>query len=494
MAMRLPENQWARRGLAVFAGLLVCASVPPWGWWPCAFVGIALWALLIDRPTWRGRFWVGALVGLGWFVPSTVWMVKFTPAAWPVGVSVWFPFVIGTASALCPPGRWRFAVLAATATASEWFRWHAPFGGVPLSMLAMGQARGPLLYVARIGGSLGVSLAVAAVGVALGAAVDGSRRNALLALVAVAAVALGGIWAPDGRATSTMAVAAIQGGGAQQTRSEGTNYTQVLMRHLTEAETITSPVDLYVFPENIVNVNGFWEGSPEERLVTDFARRHAATVVIGIVEDRNDIGHFYNAAVAIGPDGRQVARYDKVRRVPYGEYVPLRNLLDPIAHDQLPPRDQVPGTGPPVLDTPAGRLGVAVSWEVFFGRRVREAVHHDAEIILNPTNGSSYWLTEVQSQQIASSTLRAVESGRWLVQAAPTGFSAIIDPDGDVIGRTGIGEAATLTATVERRDGRTIAALTGDLLPLAIAAALAAGGLIASRRAQEPSTSVDGMS
>lgn len=502
MAMRLPENNWARRGLALLAGLLICGSVPPWGWWPCAFVGIALWALLIDRPRWTARFGVGALVGLGWFLPSTIWMVRFTPAAWPLGVSVWFPLVMGTASALCPPGRWRFAVLAATVTASEWFRWHAPFGGVPLSMLAMGQARGPLLPVARIGGSLGVSLAVAAVGVTLGAAIDGSRRNAVLAVIAVAAVAVAGIWAPDGRVTSTMTVAVIQGGGAQQTRSESTDYTEVLQRHLTEAETITSPVELYVFPENIVNVTGFWEGSFEERLVSDFARRHAATVVIGIVEDHNDPEHFYNAAVAVGPDGHQVARYDKVRRVPYGEYVPMRNLLDPIAHDQLPPRDQVPGTGPPVLVTPAGRLGVAVSWEVFFGRRVRDAVHHDAEIILNPTNGSSYWLTQVQTQQIASSTLRAVESGRWVLQSAPTGFSAIIDPHGDVLGRTGIGEPATLTATVERRDGRTIAALTGDLLALLIALVLAIGGHLLTRRSdpgsgrssRESSTSVVDMS
>jgi hypothetical protein len=57
--------------------------------------------------------------------------------------------------------------------------------------------------------------------------------------------------------------------------------------------------------------------------------------------------------------------------------------------------------------------------------------------VLNPTNGSSYWLTQVQSQQIASSALRAVESGRWVIQAAPTGFSAIIDPDGVVQQRSG---------------------------------------------------------
>ena len=113
-----------------------------------------------------------------------------------------------------------------------------------------------------------------------------------------------------------------------------------------------------------------------------------------------------------------------------------------------------------------------ISWEVFFGRRVREAIHHDAQIVLNPTNGSSYWLTQVQTQQIASSTLRAVESGRWLVQAAPTGFSAIVDPSGDVVARSDIGTQDVLQHTVQLREGDTIAAVTGDMFALLIAGLL----------------------
>jgi apolipoprotein N-acyltransferase len=208
-------------------------------------------------------------------------------------------------------------------------------------------------------------------------------------------------------------------------------------------------------------------------------------VVAGIVEDGPDDKHFYNAAVAIDPNGRQVGRYEKVRRVPYGEYVPLRFMLQPLAGGILPPKDAIVGTTPNVLHTAAGRLGVVVSWEVFFGRRVRESIHHDAQIVLNPTNGSSYWLNEVQTQQIASSQLRAVESGRWLVQAAPTGFSAIVTPEGDVVTRTSMGEAHVVEATVQLRNGDTIAAVTGDLFALLLAAALLAlawGQLLRSRR------------
>ena len=469
-----------RWGLALVAGLLVCFAMPPWGWWPLAPIGIGLWAWLLDRPQWRSRFAIGAFAGLGWFLPSTMWMWKFTPVGWPLGVAVWFPFILGTASAICPPGPRRYPALAATLIVSEWVRWHAPFGGVPLSMLAMTQARGPLLPVARIGGSMLVSAAVAVIGVGLAALCVESVRWGTVAIAAVIATAALGVVAPAGSPTRTIEAATVQGGGPQQTRSLGTDYSVVFGRHMAASQKITGRVDLVVWPENVVNVTTY-EGSPQQAQLMALAQGLQATVVAGIVEVGNDPKHFLNAVVAIGPDGQQEARYDKVRRVPFGEYVPLRNLLDPIAHAELPPRDAVPGTHPAILRTSLGRLGVAISWEVFFGRRLRESMHENADILMNPTNGSSYWLTEVQTQQIASSTLRAVESGRWMLQAAPTGFSAIIDPAGNVVARSSIGEARVLQHRVELRHGRTIASDVGDLPALLLALVLFASAWAANR-------------
>lgn len=497
----LPTGRWARRGLAVLAGLLSCAAMPPWGWWPLAFLGVGLWALLLGDRTWKQRFWVGVLVGQGWYLPSTLWMVKFSPVGWPVGVAIWFPLVFGVLSACCPP---RHAALAlpGALVLGEWFRWHAPFGGVPLSMLAYTQARGPLLPVARVGGTLAVSGAVAVVGGALAAIAsrpteDAPARRRLggaVTLVAVVLVVVGGVVAPDGHRVRTIIAATVQGGGEQQTRSTGNESGLVLDRHMNTAATVKTPVDLVVLPENIVNINGLYRGSYEEQRLTNVATSLHATVVAGVVEDQGSREHFWNFAVAIDPDGRLEDRYDKVRRVPYGEYVPMRFLLDPIAKDILPPRDDVEGDGPAVLDTRLGKLGVVISWETFFPRRVREALHHDAQIVLNPTNGSSYWLTQVQTQQIASSTLRAVESGRWVLQAAPTGFSAIIDPRGTVEQRSAMREARVLRQTVELRDGRTLAMIWGEAPALGLAtAALAIAWLLQRRsnREQNVTKSID---
>ena len=114
------------------------------------------------------------------------------------------------------------------------------------------------------------------------------------------------------------------------------------------------------------------------------------------------------------------------------------------------------------------------------------------EVVLNPTNGSSYWLTQVQTQQVATSALRAAESRRWLLQAAPTGFSAVIDDHGRVLQRTDISEREVLYAEVPRLRALTPAQRLGDLPALlAAAAALLLVGRPRWRRIQDLERSVD---
>ena len=106
--------------------------------------------------------------------------------------------------------------------------------------------------------------------------------------------------------------------------------------------------------------------------------------------------------------------------MPFGEYVPFRSLLEPVRRRRAcPTATPSPATGRPSSRPTVGPLGVVISWEVFFADRARDAVRHGGELLLNPTNGSSYWLTIVQTQQIASSRLRAMETGRWVAAGRP---------------------------------------------------------------------------
>jgi len=465
----------------VAAGACIALAVPPVGLWPLAIVGVAGWdRLLAGRPAGSRalRSWLIAVV---WLAPMTVWMWDLTVPGWLVAVAVfgaWF----AAAGAAVPPGAGRWLALPGALMLAEAARWSFPFDGVPLATLAMTQADGPLAVAARIGGALGVVGLVGISGVALSAAAVRAWRPAAVAVASVAGVIVVASVAPSGTAIGTLEVAAVQGGGPQRTRATAADASEVLARHLEATEALTDTVDVVVWPENVVSVSGTLDGSVPDGVLRTLASDLGVPVVAGITERAGDT-EFLNASVVYLPDGTVGDRYDKVLRVPFGEYVPLRPLMERLAPDAgLPRRDARAGTTPAVVALPEATLGVAISWEVFFSSRARDGATNGGEVLINPTNGSSYWLTQVQSQQVASSQLRALETGRWVVQAAPTGFSAIVDPGGTVVARTDVGEQAVIVASVERRTGATWATRLGAAPILAAAAAAVAGGWALDRR------------
>ena len=482
---------WAR---GVLAGGLLAASIPPWGFWPLGYVGMALWVeLLADAGRWR-RAGLSALVSVSWLGPATVWMVDLTLIGWPLAVAG-FAAMHAVAGALVPSDHRRLAAFCAAFTLAELLRWTWPFGGVPLATMAMAQVSSPLALAARIGGPLLLTALTAVGGVTLAAILAARLRPAVVGAAVLAAAGLAAMVAPgsmpigiDGTPDpgELITVAAVQGGGPQNTRADVCEQRAVFERHLnTTRDQVTTPVDLVVWPEDVVHPSPDTAVTParcdqplladsEARAaLSDLARDLDTVLVVGFFERTADREANRNYAAAYNSDGVPVDTYDKVRLVPFGEYVPLRSTAERFS-DELPARDvrAGPPDEPAVLDTALGPLGVSISWEVFFDHRARSAAGDgDGRVLLNPTNGSSYWLTVVQTQQIASSRLRAIETDRWVVQAAPTGFSAVITPDGEVIERTGISESRVIQTTVELRHGDTLAVRLGAW-PVAIAAAV----------------------
>ena len=127
--------------------------------------------------------------------------------------------------------------------------------------------------------------------------------------------------------------------------------------------------------------------------------------------------------------------------MPFGEYIPARSFFARLADVSAVPRDAIAGRGPGVVDTPAGRLGVLISYEVFFQDRGRAAVRAGGRLLLVPTNASSFDDAQVPAHELAVARLRALETGRWVVQAAPTGYSAVVDHRGRVLARSRPGRA-----------------------------------------------------
>jgi len=479
----LTRRSPAAGAAALGAGALVAFSLPPWGWWPLAFIGIAILDRLVAARPRRSRFIRTWLFGLAWLGPGMGWMWFLSPPGYIVAVGVYAAY-LGLAAAMAPAGRWRRLALPAALTVAEAVRFFWPFGGVPLASLGISQAASPLSETARLGGVILITWLTFLAGSALAAAWERSwREAAVLAAVPVVLVVLGAV-APSGQDTGdSLTVAFVQGGGPQGTRAADTDPREVFERHLAATRQITEPVDLVVWPENVIDVSqGPFATSPELAEVAAEAARLDAPLSVGITEDAGD--HFANAQVIVSPQGEITSRYDKVRRVPFGEYMPLRSVLRALgAPTDLVPRDALPGTAPAVLDLPSGeRLAVIISWEVFFGGRARDGVSHGGAVLLNPTNGSSYTGTVLQTQQIASSRLRALEQGRWEVQVAPTGFSAFVTDEADVLDRTGISEQAVRVREVPLREGRTVYSRLGEIPFVLAALAVVVLGLLLARR------------
>ncbi len=464
--------------VALVGGLLVALSMPPWGFWPLAVVGVAVFEYALkDEPSARYRALLGLAFGAGWFYPAMAWMWFLTAPGYLL-TALLFAGLHAGAAALAPPGPWRTIGRPAAHALVEAVRLAFPFGGVPVATLAIGQAGGPLLGLARVGGVMLITWVVLQIGFALAGPAPAvprlaarrrpdatGRPHGVLALAAIVVlVVLAGV-APEGRDTgATVRVAAVQGGGRQGTRALDVPSAQVTEAHVAASAAITPAdgVDLVVWPENAIDVDDEpFVGSADHRLVAEQAARLGVPFVVGVTEDSEysnypEEGRFVNAQVVVEPDGSVSGRYEKVQIVPFGEYVPLRGLLEAFGApvDQVP-SDAIAGRDPAVVTAAGVRLGTMISWEVFFGDRARAAVAPGADVLINPTNGASYTGTIVQGQQVASSRLRAVEQGRWVVQVAPTGFSAFVSPDGDVFDRTGTSERAVLIRDVPLRAGTT---------------------------------------
>lgn len=483
---------------ALAGGGLVAFSLPPWGWWPLAFVGLALFERAVADAPAGARFRRAWLTGVGVLAPSTIWMAAFTAPGYVIQVVV-FSALLGGLVAASPAGPWRWLALPGAYVTFEAVKGRFPFGGVPLSELAMGQVAGPLGGLARVGGVILVGLVTGLVGMALAAAARQAWKPAA-ALAAAVVVALG-VAAVAPRAedsTVSVRVAYVQGGGEQGTRDAETDDREVFLAHYDATRDALDPgeVDLIVWPENVVNVDGPIETEREGEELAALAEELETPLVAGVVEGAGP-DHFTNASVVFGPDGTVVARYDKVRRVPFGEFVPFRGLLEPIAGSALPSKDAIIGEDQNTLDVVVtradrtdeeadARLGVMISWEVFFGDRGRDGANGagaPADILLNPTNGSSYSGTLVQSQQVASSRLRAIETGRWVVQAAPTGFSAFVSDAGVVHERSGVSERRVETREIPFRNGRTLWMVWGPWPPFLLAVAMVVAAKVLDRRA-----------
>lgn len=378
-------------------------------------------------------------------------------------------------------------------------RW--PLGGFAWGDLGYAQHDAlPLLPLARAGGVHAITLALVFVnaGAAEVLAVGRVWRRAL-ALAVAGGVAVGPMWLPLGLAgprAGELDVALIQGNVperrftdfASRTGRTGPEDLTIIENHIRLTDQLaSSPPNLVVWPENAIDRDPL--ADPDIGLrIEDVVRRVGAPLIAGAILDvRDQPDRFINSDLLFGSTGPVTARYDKIHLVPFGEYVPWPRLRRYIKALEQIPQDGLPGHRTEPFDIGSAKVGSVICFESTYSNFVRKFVEEGAQLLVVTTNNASFRRSPAARQHVAMSQLRAVEEGRYVMHAAISGITAVIDAKGRIRQETRLFTPAVVRATVPLANGKTPYARFGEaielgLMGLGVVAAVATMARMVARR------------
>ena len=449
----------------------------------------------------------GAVSSVGLLYWTALVVVQYGGLALPVGVAIMLALCLafsvfhalfgwatgrvvarfGPAGLLGAPLLW---------TALEYARRHT-FFSFPWLLLGYSQQQVlPFAQVAAFTGVYGVSCLVCAGSSLLAyAAVEpaAARRRAALASVAVL---VAGAWAwgtwqmrQPLPLTGRVTVGLVQGGVRQEDKWLPENAWANVGRHLQlTGQAAAQGARLVVWPESAVPFL-FDEDPGLAALLREAVERRRVYLFFGNDDrERGDDGRgrIYVGAKLLDPAGAVVARYRKIQLVPFGEYVPLQPLFTLggrfAAKLVQEVSDFSPGSEATTGVVDGHRIGGYICYEAIFPDVVRRFAADGAELLVNVTNDAWYGTTSAPHQHLAMAAFRAIENRRYMVRAANTGISAVVDPWGRVSDATRLFDATVVVREVPFVAETTFYTRHGDLFARACVAAALALVLAASRR------------
>ena len=478
-------------------------DIAPLAW----FALVPLFVVARDETAGRG-FLAGFVFGLGFFGPLLSWVSLIGWVAWGVLVPLQAVFIglFGLAWAKASqssrgPARaasaGRESAERVVAAASMWVAIEAlrslvPVGGFTWGQLAQSQHNLQwMLRPASIGGGLLVAFILVAVNACWAEAitsVPGRARAALVPAVTAAVLLVAPVLIPAQDATGeALDVAIVQGNVPTEIPVGFERDMKILESHTELTRGLEGEgVDLVVWPESALPFDV--DDDPEAQIALQIASGAAGAPILAGGNLDVDDEHYKVMAFQVDKDGRIVDRYQKTHLVPFGEYVPGRNLFGWIPMLDQVARDAVAGENVAVFDVAGGKVAPVISFEADFGSLVRRRMDEGARLLTVLTNTSTWGRTWASAQHVAFSQVRAAENGVWVVHAALSGISAFIAPDGQVVERLPLWTADSAVAEVRFAEDTTFYARTGDWLPW-LATVLSAAALFLSwRRCREPAS------
>ncbi|GAA2406139.1 apolipoprotein N-acyltransferase [Streptomyces coeruleofuscus] len=452
-------SPWRRSVAAVIAGALPVLAYPAPSLWWCAYVALVPWILLVrTAPTGKRAAYDGWCGGFGFMLAMHHWLLPFLHvftfvlaallgALW----ALWGWLVHRLLAGV--PSRRRIAaallVLPSGWLAVELVRSWQGLGG-PWGMLGSSQWQvEPALRLASVGGVWLLSFLVVALNVAVAVlvAVRQARVPAVAGLVATAA-ATSAAWtlSPRPAVDGQVRIAVVQPGvvGGPDSADRRFAHEEQLTRRLAGQD-----VDLIVWGESSV---GFDLGDRPDlaRRLAGLSRAAGADILVNVDARRSDMPGIYKSSVLAGPDGLTGERYDKMRLVPFGEYIPARSLLGWASSvGKAAGEDRRRGSQPVVMNVGDDlRVGPMVCFETAFPDMTRHLTREGVDVLIGQSSTSTFQQSWAPEQHASLAALRAAETGRPMVHATLTGVSAVYGPSGQRVG-SWLGTDASATQIYE---------------------------------------------
>lgn len=444
---------WWRIPLAMIGGLIALYIFPTENIWVLSPLVPALILIATLGMGFRLALLTGFIAGQVYYIAHIEWISLYLGPvpllALSTLMSVYFALGVGLTSWL-----WKrlkpktnqyiwFAVLAAAIwIAREWLAMSFPYGGFPWSRLGMAQAHGPWGNWAYLGGISLVGFAVALLGSLLAVIAIGARKRGFplrLATISAALIATMPAIFPLGllnQTDRTATIAAVQGNANAGLFSNLTPGT-ILNNHIQATKLVSETdladeLDLIVWPENASDVDPL--RSDEARGAIDkIAKEFDAPFTFGTITKSGD--DVYNSTLLWSPTEGPIDQYDKKRPVPFAEFVPDRPFWRALAPDliDLVPRGYSFGERDGIFELEEFMAGTLICFEIAIDQIPRELANSGAEVILSQTNNADFGYSDETYQQAAIAKLRAIETGRSVVNISTVGLSAIYLPDGKTL-------------------------------------------------------------
>lgn len=494
---------WLALVAALVGGAVLDAAFPDIGWWPLAFVGVAFSLVGLVGRSLGGAVAVGAVFGASFYFIHISWITRYLGALpWfgLAGIETLFVALGSVPIALAyrwlpriAPGWWgRFVALPALVaglwTARELFMGSWPYTGFPWGRIGMSQSESPLAHIASWTGVSGLTFLmvfVAAAGIEW-ARVGRWRdlRAALPALVVVLVLVVTPAFPTTD--AGTYRIGSVQGNGPAGYFDEREPYGVFRAQLDATQAIIDEPMDLLVWPEGGIDADPLANASVA-RALDRLSERVDAPLLVNAATTRGDDSFNTSMLWRAGAEN-PVAIHDKSRPVPMGEYVPDRWFFELIVPDLigLIQREYTPGTNPPFIDVDGVGVGLAICFDVLYDDVIWAGARDGAQVYVFQTNNADFRDTDENLQQLAFARMRAIETGRSVVNISTVGTSQVIAPDGRELDGLAAAEAGAMITEVPLRTGLTPAVVLGGAAQVVLGwgslAALIAVGVISRVR------------